>query len=236
MTKSTMSKGFSRFAKKTTKGSFDEARQAERTARGIQQEVGDKGHAIVSKIICDEAGEDGDKHPYVAVELTISTPEKSKGKKLFGSGLRWDIRDSKRTGSTWTAEDAFGAVLAMLEDLGLPQEISKGYSDFQECLDWFEDEPRSVAWEIQANNYTDSKGTEILSKQISAFAVVDEADIPSADSDGPVDDDDPDASYCSFRNVRHKIMNHQDGEYELLNMNNQRERVVSEDHSDLVME
>jgi hypothetical protein len=233
MTKSKISKDFARFAKKTTKGTYDEARKAERTARGIPFDVGTKGTGVVSAIICDTAGEDDDKYPYVAAQITVSTPEGGKGKVLQGSGLRWNIRDSKRTGSDWTAEDAWGAALGMLEDLGLPEEISKGYEDFQECVDWFEKEPREVSWEVEDNSYTDRNGKQVSGKQIRAFAKVDESSIPSADADAPFNDDSEFSAYCVYRGVRHGIKSEEDDMLTIVNLQNKMEREVSRDRVEM---
>lgn len=234
MAKSNISKDFARFAKKTTKGSFDEARKAERTARGIPFDVGTKGTGVVSAIICDTAGDDDDKYPFVAAEITVSTPESAKGKVLKGSGLRWNIRDSKRAGSDWTAENAWGAALGMLEELGLPEEISQGYEDFQECVDWFDKEPREVSWEIEDNSYTDRNGKQVQGKQVRAYAKIDEDSIPSADnnSEAPFDDSGYD-SYCNYRGVRHGIKEEDDDMLTIVNLQNGMEREVPKERVEM---
>ena len=205
MTKSQMSAGFAKFSAKTTKGSYDEARQNERIGRGIPFPVGAKGTAVVGAIICDETKADektGEKFPRVRVELTVETPEAARGKSLSGSGLMQTIKDGNDP-SKWSAEQAWGAMLGMLENLGLPEEISKGYSDFQECIDWFEEAPRTVSWEIQENNYTNRSGVLVQGKQISAFAIIDEASIPSAaDSGSEV----PEGKMCLYRGGKHVIL------------------------------
>jgi len=205
MSKSQMSAGFAKFSSKTTKGAYDDARQNERIGRGIPFPVGTKGTAVVSSIICDETKADektGKKFPRVRVELSVETPEAARGKKLSGSGLMQTIKDGSDP-AKWSAEQAWGAMLGLLEDMGLPEEVSKGYSDFQQCLDFFEEEPRVVSWEIQPNNYKNRQGVEVQGKQISAFAIVDEAAIPSADeAEGEI----PEGKQCLYRGGKHVVL------------------------------
>lgn len=205
MTKSQMSAGFAKFASKTTKGGYEEARKGERMGRGVPFPVGTKGTGVVSKVECDETKPDnnGVTYPRIRVEIRAETPEVARGKQLSGSGLMQTIKDGPDP-SKWSAEQAFGAALGMLEDLGLPTEISQGYSDFQEVLDWFDAEPRKVSWEIQANDYVNKTGKEVKGKQIYAVVYMEEADIPSADA--PFEEHDPNSKYCMYRGAKHRIV------------------------------
>jgi hypothetical protein len=235
MNKSTMSAGFAKFAAKTTKGAYDYARQNERIGRGIPFPVGAKGTAVVSSIICDETTPDeksGEKFPRVRVELSVESPEGARGKKLSGPGLMQTIKDGNDP-SKWSAEMAWGALLGLLEDLGLPEEISKGYADFQECIDWFSDAPRLVAWEITANNYKNRAGVEVQSKQITAFAVIAEADIPAADAPAaPIPSDKP---LCLYRGGKHIILSDNGETYNLQSVGSGRVREnVDKDDVELI--
>jgi len=209
MAKSTISSGFAKFAAKTTKGAYDEARKGERMGRGIPFPVGTTGTGVVSAVICDTTKKDektGEQHPRIRVEIKVETPEEGRGKTLSGPGLMQTIKDG-RDPSKWSAQDAFSAALAMLEDCGLPEEISKGYKDFQECVDWFDEEPRYVNWEIEENNYTNRNGQQVNGKQTSVLPIVNEAGIPAADK--PADEEeetDPDATYCKYRGGKHKVV------------------------------
>jgi hypothetical protein len=219
MAKSEMSSGFAKFAAKTTKGKYDEARKGERMGRGIPYPIGTTGTAVVAAVICTEtkADNEGVKSPMVRVELKIETPEPMRGKALSGNGLMQVIKDGPNP-EKWSADMAWGAMLGMLENLGCPEEITKGYSDFQECIDWFEQEPRYVNWEVIDASYQKA-GKTIAQKGIQAFAVIKEGDAPTADS-GDKPEDDPDASYCTYRGARHMILENNKGLLKLKNMNN----------------
>lgn len=230
MASSEVSKEFSKFASKTTKGSYDKARKSERMARGIIFNIGDSGRAVVSKISCTTLTKNNQTYPFIRIELKVTLPEASKGKTLSGPGLMASIKDGKDP-TVWSAQDAWGAMLGMLENLGLPTEISTGYDDFQECLDWFEAAPREVSWEIVHNDRTNDN------KEIKAFAIVEEKDIPSADSSSTPEEeesDDPDASYCTFRGAKYKILSEDGDELLIRHTTNGREREVERDAVEMI--
>lgn len=219
-----MSVGFAKFAAKTTKGSYDEARQAERFGRGVPFPVGTKGTAFIGAIVCDETKADettGEHHQRVRIELLVETPESHRGKPITGG--YFVMKDSTKPGSSWTAEDWWGSMLGTMEDLGCPEELTKGYSDFQEVIDWFEAEPRAVNFEIVANNYK-KNGAMVEGKQVNAFAAVDEASIPSAE--GTPEAHDPDATYCTFRGTKHRVVSTENGQVTIINVNSQTQRTV----------
>jgi len=234
MTQSEISKDFAKFAKKTTKGNFDEKRKGERIDRGIPFPVGTTGTAVVSKIVCSttKPNDDGEKFPMIRVELTAQTPEGARGKTLSGPGLMQVIKDG-RNPDKWSAADAFGAALGILEDLGLPKEISTGYEEFDECIAWFEDEERKVQWEVVDASYT-TNGRHVNQKGIQAVALVDEGKMESAVGDSSPEED-PDAKYCTYNGVRHKILSEDEGMLELENMNSGRVR-KNIDKDDVTME
>ena len=224
MSKSGMSADFAKFAAKTTKGSYDEARQAERFGRGIPFPIGTKGTAVVGALVCDQTKADpqtGEQFQRVRIELLIETPESHRGKPLTGG--YFVMKDSTKVGSTWTAENWWGSMLGTLEDLGCPEELTKGYSDFQEVIDWFEAEPRNVSFEIVANNYT-KNGAIVQGKQVNAFAAFDEGSIPSAE--GTPEAHDPSATYCTFRGTKHRVASEDGGNITIVNVNSQTQRTV----------
>ena len=222
MAKSQISAGFQKFANKTTKGEYDKARKAERIGRGIPFPIGTKGTGYVSAIICKETKPDneGVKHPMIRVEVKVEAPEASKGKTLSGPGLMQTIKDGKNP-ETWSAEMAFTAALTMLENLGLPPEISKEYEEFQECVDWFEEEKRLVHWEVEDTSYT-KDGRTVNQKGYQVFALVDESKKESAEGEG--EEHDPDASYCTFRGSKHRIVKDHGDTLDLIGVNSGRER------------
>ncbi len=223
MSKTNVSAGFAKFATKTTKGKFDEARKGERMGRGVPFPVGTTGTGIVSAIICDEGKDaEGVKFPRGRIEIKVETPESGRGKMLSGSGLMQNIKDGQNP-EKWSAEMAWGAWLGLLEDLGCPEEITKGYESFEdEVIGWFDEEPRKVHWEVQENNYTNRSGAEVKGKQVRAFAVVEEADIPNAEGDAPSDDGK--GIYCTYRGAKHKITQDYGDVVDLISMSNGRAR------------
>jgi len=225
MAKSKISKGFAKFANKATSGSFDEARKAERTARGIPFPVGTKGTGIVT-VIADEMEIQGESTPYVVGEITVLTPEGAKGRKVRTT--QWVIRDSQRPDSTWTAEDAWTAALSMLEQFGCPTELTQGYEDFQEVVDWFDEGERLVDFEVRANNYTDRSGKLVEGKQIEAFAHIEDSSVDSAEDSKSVDIPN-DAPRCTYRGVEHAIVHEQDDQITVVNVQTGRERTIDRD-------
>ena len=224
MAKSGMSAGFAKFASKTTKGSYDEARQAERMGRGVPFPTGTKGTAVVGAIVCDETKADeatGEQFQRVRIELLIETPESHRGKPLTCG--YFVMQDSKKPGSDWTAENWWGVMLGTVEDLGCPEELTKGYADFQEVLDWFEAEPRSVSFEVVANNYVNKAGVKVEGKQVNAFAAVDESAIPSAEDSKEID---PNATYCTYKGGKHKVVTTTGTQYVLESINGGNVRTV----------
>ena len=221
MTKSTMSKNFARFAKTTTSGKFDEVRKAERTARGSAATIGDKGTAVF-EIVCGEKAykDDPDEtYPLVEVVLTIQTPEEKKGKELKDVlNLTWYIKDSEKPGSDWTAEDAWGSMLQDLERLGVPNEITSGYEDFQEVLDWVEAEPRLVDWEVIAD--TDSNGNPTFyrgrpNQRVVAYSHIEESATPSADAKEEFSF--PEGTrFVSYRGVKYGVLEEKDDDMVLI--------------------
>ncbi len=227
-----MSVGFAKFASKTTKGAYDEARKGERFGRGIPFPVGVKGKAIVSAITCDDTKPNdlGESYPRVRVELAIEVPESHRGKPLQCG--YFIMQDSKKVDSTWTAEDVWGkSMLGCLEDLGCPEELTKGYSDWQEVLDWFQAEPRRVNFEILPNDYKNNAGVLVHGKQVAAFAEVDEENIPSADT--PSEAHDPNAKYCTFKGTSHRIMSEVGANVTIIGVNSGTTRTVAK--SDVTM-
>lgn len=234
MAKSQVSAGFAKFATKTTKGKFDEARQGERMGRGVPFPVGTTGIGIVTAIICDEGTDkDGVKFPRGRIEIKVETPESGRGKTLSGAGLMQQIKDGPNP-EKWSAEMAWGAWLGLLEDLGCPEEITKQYESFEdEVIAWFEAEPRRVHWEVQENNYINKAGSEVKGKQVRAYAFVDEKDIPSAEDKKPKDDGE--GVYCTYRGARHKIVMDYGDTVDLLSLSNGRAR-AGIDKDDIEME
>jgi len=224
MSKSGMSAGFAKFASKTTQGSYDDARKAERFGRGIPFPVGVKGTAVVGAIVCDEtkADNNGEQFQRVRIELLIDTPESHRGKPLTGG--YFVMQDSKKAGSTWTAENWWGSMLGTLEDLGCPEDLTKGYEDFQEVIDWFGAEPRAISFEIIANDYM-KNGAMVHGKRVNAFAAVDEASIPSADQVAEAHD--PEATYCTFRGTKHRVVSEEGGNITIKNVNSGTQRTVA---------
>lgn len=222
MSKSEMSAGFKKFAAKTTRGSYDEARKNERMGGGIPFEVGTKGRGVVSAVICDETKEDakGEKHPRIRVEISVTEPEAARGKTLSGPGLMQTIKDG-RDPAKWSAEQAFGAALGMLENLGCPEEITKGYERFEEVLEFFDDEPREVSWSIEENRYTNAKGQEIVGKQVNAFAYIPS---PETSAEPESEELDPNAKYVMYRGAKHKVEAETEEDYDLVSVNGGRKR------------
>lgn len=191
MSKSKVSKGFARFAKNTTKGSYDEARKRERVARGVPVEIGDKGTGTISFEFTERPYKkdepDGDKYPFVKATITVLTPEGAKGKELSDPlNLSWYIKDSEKKDSDWVAEDAWASMLDDMVTLGLPTELKTGHETFDEVIDWWDAEPRIVEWEVNAE--LDANGNPTLyrgkpNKRVSAWAYHEEESAPRADSD-----------------------------------------------------
>jgi len=227
MAKTKMSKNFARFAKNTTSGTFDEVRKAERTVRGIPFDFGDKGTATM-ELFCGDKPYDKDDpdevYPLVSVTLTVLTPEKQKGTELNDAlNLTWYIKDSEKPGSDWTAEDAWGSMLEDLERLGVPNEITSGYEDFQEVMDWIDAEPRIVEWIIEEGDvYRGRKQKRVL-----AFAHVEESEKPSADDSEEVSFS-KDTKYCTYRGIKYGILEEKEDDLLLIkNTQTGKERTVA---------
>lgn len=237
MTKSNMSKGFARFAKRTTKGAYDEARKAERVARGIPLDIGVKGKGVF-RLECGEKQHKGsedpdDTYPCPKAIITVQTPESAKGKELTDPlSLTWYIKDSEKAGSEWTAEDAWVSMLQDLEQLGVPRELTTGYEDFQEVLDWIDKEPRYVNYEViqetdQAGNPVHYRGKP--NKRIVAYAFIEESEKPAADDSDEVPEFGPDTKYCEFRGVKYAILSQEDDQVEVQNTQTGRKRTLDID-------
>ena len=224
MAKSTVSAGFAKKAAKTTKGDFDKARKGERFGRGIPFPVGTIGTGYVSALICDQTKPepDGIKHSRVRVELCVETPESGRGKTLSGIGLMQIIKDG-RDPEKWSEAMAWGAMLGMLEDLGCPEEITQNYDDFQEVIDWFDNEKRFVNWEITDASYTNYQGKEVVRKGVAAFAAVSGSSPTAGEGESP--EEDPNADYCKYRGTRHKILEDKGDTYDLQSMANGRKKI-----------
>ena len=205
MTKSKVSPGFAKFAAKTTTGKFDEARRAERMGSGVPFDIGQKGTGVVSAVICDETKPDSQniRHPRIRVEIKVETPEAGRGKTLSGNGLMQTIKDGPNP-EKWSKEMAFTSALGLLEKLGLPEEISQKYNEFQECIDYFDEEPRRVSWTVVDASWTDAKGNLRPQKGIEAYALIPEADIPAADE--PVSEKTEGRETCLYNGVEHEIV------------------------------
>lgn len=223
--KQQVSPGFAKFASKTTKGKFDEARKGERMGRGIPFAIGTSGEGNVGNIICDEtkADDDGISHPRIRVEIIISSPESAKGKVISGPGLMQTIKDGKDP-EKWSKEMAWGAALGLLESLGCPKELTEGYDEFQEVLDWFREEPRPVAWEVVDSSwYNKTTKKTVEQKGISAVAILDESNASSA-VEGEKMEEDPNGVYCAYRGIRHIILDEDDDVATIKNCNTGRVR------------
>lgn len=205
-----MSKNFARFAKKTTKGSFDEARKTERKARGGGLEIGTKGTGIMTIFGKDKKEKKtDDTYPIVEIIITAQTPEELKGKEVKDPlNLTWYIKDSEKPGSDWTAEDAWGAMLNDLENLGWPTELIESYEDPQELFDWCDKEPRTVHFEIIAE--LDDDGNQAYyrgrpSSRVVAFLPANEEEAESADDGEKIEVSDDDKC-CMFRGTKYIIL------------------------------
>ena len=223
MSKSTVSAGFQKFAARTTTGKFEEARKGERMGQGIPFDVGQQGTGVVTAVIMDETKPDAKqrKFPRIRVQMDIITPESHRGKEM--TVMNQTIKGSDDPEKDWSAEDAFNMALSQLEQLGCPNEITSGYEDIQEIVDWFSEEPRNLSWNIKANNYKNRSGQEVKGKRVEAYAVVPEAEVPSADNDGPAEED-PDAEYCTYNGTKHKVIADHDDTVDLENVNSGRKR------------
>lgn len=203
MAKSNVSAGFAKFASKTVKGAFNEARQQESMATGCPLPVGTIGTAVVGEIVCKETkqkpgGSGG--NPLVMINLEVETPEEYRGKKLQGSGLMFTIKD----GPNSTEADAWGRMLDALEGLGLPREIRTEYEDFSEVLDWFSDEPRRVQYTVNKDDYAGNRS----GKTVQAVEYLDPSSTSSAETpqvEAPVD---PSADYCEYLGKTYKILSY----------------------------
>lgn len=203
MAKSNISSGFAKFASKTTRGSFDEARKQESMATGCPLPIGATGVAVVGEIVCKETkvkqdGTGGD--PLVMINLEVETPEEFRGKKLQGSGLMFTIKD----GPNSTQADAWARMLDALEGMGLPREIRMGYEDFSEVLDWFSDEPRRVQYTVNKDSYAGNRS----GKTVAAVEYFDTDSVPSAETPQVEEKTDPNADYCNYLGKKYKIIGH----------------------------
>ena len=230
MAKSKVSAAFQKVASRTTKGAFDEARKAERQARGIPFPIGMKGTGVVSCIVCDmtKAKEGKESVPIVRVELKADTPEGARGKILSGPGLMWMIKASA-TNEDWGAEDAWGMMLGGLEQLGCPEELTKNYDDFQEVVDWFEEEPRKVSWEVVDASYTNNKGKVVSQKAFEVYEYVNVSQQETAE--GTSEEIDPNAKYVLYKGKKHRVVeeNEDDNTYVLVSVASGVKRTVSQE-------
>ena len=220
MSKSEVSKTFARFANKTTSGAYDEARKAERTARGITLDVGTRGVGVVTLKCTDEEVHD-EQVPVLECPITILTPEGAKGKVLTDPlNLKKRIRETEKR----SAEENFTAALEMLEQMGCPESITKGYTSWDQITEWFDAEPRKVSYEITDGGSWNGRPQ----KRVVAYAYVEESSMPSADS-GDSPEFPAGTKFCSYKGVRYGILMEDDGMLTIQNVNSGRKKTVDAD-------
>ena len=205
----TISDKFNKFAAKTTRGKFDEARKAESAAGGCPIPVGVTGKAVIADIIgsmtADKDGVPG--HPIVTLKLTVETPDEYQGQHLSGFGLKFWIKDSAKR----TEVEAWQSMLDSLEELGLPREIREGYESFEEVVEWFKEAPRFVTYVVNDNTYNGKPGKSVSAYMYSEASQ--ETIAGSEDADGFVMD--PEADYVDYLGKPHKILSADDSTYNL---------------------
>lgn len=207
MQKMTLSPKFAKFAEKTTRGKFDEARKAESMATGCPLPIDTTGVAVIGDIICKETkqkadGSGGD--PMVMIKLEVESPEEYRGTVLQGPGLLFVIKDGPKS----TQEDAWGRMLDTLESFGLPRKIRTEYETFEEILAYFTDSPRKVQYLVKKDDYTGNRSGKI----IQAYEATDMEEATESADEAPISppetkaDADTDAEYVMYLGKKHKIL------------------------------
>jgi|SRR5690554_258373 len=205
MAKAPISSKFAKFAAKTTKGKFDEARKAESRATGCPLPVGAQGLSFIKEIRCEETPVKPDGTggiPVVSLILEVESPDEFAGKTLRGAGLSWFIRETANR----TEEEAWQNMLDGLEKAGLPRSIREGYADWAEVVEWFIEEPRQVEFTVLKDDFPGNQ----TGKQIRFSEYVPESEVATAATPRQKEEpaDDPEATYCTYLGKKHQVVSY----------------------------